>query len=463
MGIKHDFSLDAKYRQLEGQIFLSGIQALVRLPLDQHRADQRRGLNTATMISGYRGSPLGRPRSGPGAQRGAAERAPRPLHLRRQRGPRRDHRVRQPARQHLPAAEVRRRPRHVVRQGPRRGPQRRRLQARQLLRGGTARRRAGRGGRRSLVQVVDPAHPLRGGLLRRLLPRALPGQRAGDPRSRPARLRAVALLRPVGGHEDRHQRGRRDRHGHRRPRSRRHRDPGLHVRGPTLAARAESDVAAPVRPRHGAGHPLRAPGGGQGLRGGQRAQRHHRPHAGRVARHRRPRQDLLRPARGAPRAGAGRRRPGAPRHPPAAHRHALPDGARHRAGVRAGPGGDPRRRGEARLRGALHPRRPLQPRRASPRRRQARPRGPPAGAGQRRAGRRPHRPDHRLPDREARPAQLHHRAGGPAGGACASARRRSPSPARRTSARAARTTGRRWCPRARWPAPASAVTAWSCP
>jgi indolepyruvate ferredoxin oxidoreductase len=59
MGIKHDFSLDAKYRQLEGQIFLSGIQALVRLPLDQHRADKRRGLNTATMISGYRGSPLG--------------------------------------------------------------------------------------------------------------------------------------------------------------------------------------------------------------------------------------------------------------------------------------------------------------------------------------------------------------------------------------------------------------------
>jgi len=59
MAIKRDFSLDAKYRQEQGIVFLSGIQALVRLPLDQHRADRRRGLNTATLISGYRGSPLG--------------------------------------------------------------------------------------------------------------------------------------------------------------------------------------------------------------------------------------------------------------------------------------------------------------------------------------------------------------------------------------------------------------------
>ena len=59
MATPRDFTLDAKYRQEEGQILLSGIQALVRLPLDQHRADKRRGLNTATLISGYRGSPLG--------------------------------------------------------------------------------------------------------------------------------------------------------------------------------------------------------------------------------------------------------------------------------------------------------------------------------------------------------------------------------------------------------------------
>ena len=59
MATPREFTLDAKYRQEEGQILLSGVQALVRLPLDQHRADKRRGLNTATLISGYRGSPLG--------------------------------------------------------------------------------------------------------------------------------------------------------------------------------------------------------------------------------------------------------------------------------------------------------------------------------------------------------------------------------------------------------------------
>ena len=59
MGGGREFSLDDKYRREEGVIFLSGIQALVRLPLDQHRADKRRGLRTATLVSGYRGSPLG--------------------------------------------------------------------------------------------------------------------------------------------------------------------------------------------------------------------------------------------------------------------------------------------------------------------------------------------------------------------------------------------------------------------
>ncbi|WP_299592114.1 indolepyruvate ferredoxin oxidoreductase family protein [uncultured Microbulbifer sp.] len=52
-------SLDDRYTIQEGRVLLSGIQALVRLPIDQMRIDRARGLNTATFISGYRGSPLG--------------------------------------------------------------------------------------------------------------------------------------------------------------------------------------------------------------------------------------------------------------------------------------------------------------------------------------------------------------------------------------------------------------------
>ena len=52
-------SLDDKYSRDDGRIYLTGVQALVRLPLAQRRADRAAGLNTAGFISGYRGSPLG--------------------------------------------------------------------------------------------------------------------------------------------------------------------------------------------------------------------------------------------------------------------------------------------------------------------------------------------------------------------------------------------------------------------
>ncbi|MBX2835983.1 MAG: indolepyruvate ferredoxin oxidoreductase family protein [Gammaproteobacteria bacterium] len=57
MGASH--SLDDKYTATEGSVFLTGTQALVRLPLVQMRRDRANGLNTAAFISGYRGSPLG--------------------------------------------------------------------------------------------------------------------------------------------------------------------------------------------------------------------------------------------------------------------------------------------------------------------------------------------------------------------------------------------------------------------
>lgn len=52
-------TLDDKYTLDQGQIFLTGLQALVRLPLMQKRLDQQNGHKTAGFISGYRGSPLG--------------------------------------------------------------------------------------------------------------------------------------------------------------------------------------------------------------------------------------------------------------------------------------------------------------------------------------------------------------------------------------------------------------------
>ncbi len=51
--------LEDKYALERGRIFLTGVQALVRLPLMQRQRDVAAGLNTACFISGYRGSPLG--------------------------------------------------------------------------------------------------------------------------------------------------------------------------------------------------------------------------------------------------------------------------------------------------------------------------------------------------------------------------------------------------------------------
>ncbi|WP_425483868.1 indolepyruvate ferredoxin oxidoreductase family protein [Caulobacter soli] len=52
-------SLDAIYNAESGPTFMTGIQALVRLPMMQRRLDRSMGLNTGGLVSGYRGSPLG--------------------------------------------------------------------------------------------------------------------------------------------------------------------------------------------------------------------------------------------------------------------------------------------------------------------------------------------------------------------------------------------------------------------
>ena len=65
-----------RYTATSGRVQLTGIQALARLPIDQHRRDLAAGLNIGTFISGYEGSPLagydqelGRPAGNPRTRR----------------------------------------------------------------------------------------------------------------------------------------------------------------------------------------------------------------------------------------------------------------------------------------------------------------------------------------------------------------------------------------------------------
>ncbi|MDF2368357.1 indolepyruvate ferredoxin oxidoreductase family protein [Sneathiella sp.] len=54
-----NISLDDKYELESGQVFITGTQALVRIPIMQRQRDAAAGLKTGGFISGYRGSPLG--------------------------------------------------------------------------------------------------------------------------------------------------------------------------------------------------------------------------------------------------------------------------------------------------------------------------------------------------------------------------------------------------------------------
>lgn len=54
-----EFSLNDRLTSVDSTVAMTGLQAVVRVPLDQRRADAARGLNTAGLICGYRGSPVG--------------------------------------------------------------------------------------------------------------------------------------------------------------------------------------------------------------------------------------------------------------------------------------------------------------------------------------------------------------------------------------------------------------------
>ena len=54
-----EMTLEDRYLREKGLVYLTGVQALVRLALDQQRRDRKAGLRTGVFISGYPGSPLG--------------------------------------------------------------------------------------------------------------------------------------------------------------------------------------------------------------------------------------------------------------------------------------------------------------------------------------------------------------------------------------------------------------------
>jgi indolepyruvate ferredoxin oxidoreductase len=59
-GMRLVASLKERYTAGEGWLYMTGTQALVRLPIQQRLRDAAAGLNTGGYVSGYRGSPLGR-------------------------------------------------------------------------------------------------------------------------------------------------------------------------------------------------------------------------------------------------------------------------------------------------------------------------------------------------------------------------------------------------------------------
>lgn len=56
---RDSFTLGERYERRDGDVLLTGVQAVVRVLVDQLRADRSRGLKTAAFVSGYPGSPLG--------------------------------------------------------------------------------------------------------------------------------------------------------------------------------------------------------------------------------------------------------------------------------------------------------------------------------------------------------------------------------------------------------------------
>ena len=388
----HDVSLDDKYALETGRVFLTGAQAFVRLLILQRQRDVLAGLNTAGFVSGYRGSPLGALDQSLWKAQPFLDRA----HIKFQPGLNEDLAATSiwgSQQVNLyPGATLRRRVRDVVRQGAGGGPLRRRVQAREPRRHVEARRRAGAGGGRSRRQVVDAAAPVRPHVLGGDDAGALPVERAGDPRPRPARLGDVALLRRLGRLQVRRRHRRELGVGLHRSGANGDRHPG---RLPAAARRRLDPLAGRVPRDRSADAEL------QDLRGAallprQPAEPDRHRFAAAAPRHHHQRQELSRRPPGARRSRHHRRRCRGNRHPRLQGGDAVAARAGRRAPLRGRAGRDPRRRGKAAGRripaegAALQ----LARRRAAARRRQVRRKGR-VGAARTATGCCPRRPSSR--------------------------------------------------------------------
>ena len=194
-----DYALEDRYRLDKGRVYLTGIQALVRLPMMQRQRDLAAGLNTGGFISGYRGSPLGMYDnalwSGEDATSRTTTSTSSPASTRTSRRPRCGAASRSTCSPAPPSMAC-----SAIWYGKGPGVDR----SMDVLKHGNAagtlaawrRDRARR--RRPWLPVLDPAAPERAGLRRGDDPGRQSGDRPGVSRLRHPGLRAVALLGLLG-------------------------------------------------------------------------------------------------------------------------------------------------------------------------------------------------------------------------------------------------------------------------
>ena len=159
--VRSETTLEDRWLAPEGWFYMTGMQALVRLPIQQRLRDAAAGLNTGGYISGYRGSPLGALRHRALARRRHPEAPQHRVPPRPQRGPRGDRNLGRAAPAEFSGRDGRWRIRHLVRQGPRRRSVRRRAAPRQFRRRLAQGRGAGACRRRPRRQILDRRQFLR--------------------------------------------------------------------------------------------------------------------------------------------------------------------------------------------------------------------------------------------------------------------------------------------------------------